>query len=797
MSEFDINKLVDYSELSKAVNWMLAHINKQEAIINSQNKAQKLVENSIEDINSQLSEMKILNSRFSLGLTKIYKIDDMLSSWSERFKAIEESIFSTQNKIKLVEDRTEAQVEHLKTVQHEEAEYLKEYIPVEIEKKIKVSNSTVQTQIKVINEEIDNLRSEIIEQSNSELISVAGEIKDKESEKEKGNEDISKSLSKANTMLGISSKIVNLEAKINICMQLCNSGNHNSDFNSENVWARNEHYEGKEEEKIEEKIEEVKDFNELKRMIDATFMKAIKDMKKYKRFFDNFEVVAEDSGFRTDGTAHPEEEIKIDELASKIEKLKNMNLSSKFKELEKVQSGLMGQIQELILRNSEIERELKSIYSLHDNEKRELYNEPSNYNSQLKVVQTIEQSLNDHQLAINRIENDMAKIQKLNPHFLVRSEIDEMLKPMMKQIRDSRKHFKEPEDFNPRILEQEQRINTIWRSNTNLLEIIQAIEAKATGLEKLLFQLQESKAINVDFKIASIENELSDKIRAVRDSMNIVENIPHSAPMQNEKYFQGMMLEMRSDINSLKEENQKLKEQISDNPNIIGNTYNIEAIQEPIQIGLLQSILKQHDSAIRTLVNKSISRPSDDRPEKVENDAQLIHLEELKKELKEMLSNREENQRLSKNDVELIQNIAESIDTKIGKEELSQMADKTELKKIYRMLKKRIDTVAEVVNKDKEIRTRDQPFFSKRGQTLQCASCGRITSEKLEKKFTNQEGTSRFKMSSPSFVGISKILSSLIPNSQGRLILPSSSDPKQLEPLLSPKTHRVTLKKLF
>ena len=162
-----------------------------------------------------------------------------------------------------------------------------------------------------------------------------------------------------------------------------------------------------------------------------------------------------------------------------------------------------------------------------------------------------------------------------------------------------------------------------------------------------------------------------------------------------------------------------------------------------------------------------------------------------------MLSNREENQRLSKNDVELIQNIAESIDTKIGKEELSQMADKTELKKIYRMLKKRIDTVAEVVNKDKEIRTRDQPFFSKRGQTLQCASCGRITSEKLEKKFTNQEGTSRFKMSSPSFVGISKILSSLIPNSQGRLILPSSSDPKQLEPLLSPKTHRVTLKKLF
>ena len=285
MSEFDINKLVDYSELSKAVNWMLAHINKQEAIINSQNKAQKLVENSIEDINSQLSEMKILNSRFSLGLTKIYKIDDMLSSWSERFKAIEESIFSTQNKIKLVEDRTEAQVEHLKTVQHEEAEYLKEYIPVEIEKKIKVSNSTVQTQIKVINEEIDNLRSEIIEQSNSELISVAGEIKDKESEKEKGNEDISKSLSKANTMLGISSKIVNLEAKINICMQLCNSGNHNSDFNSENVWARNEHYEGKEEEKIEEKIEEVKDFNELKRMIDATFMKAIKDMKKYKLFF--------------------------------------------------------------------------------------------------------------------------------------------------------------------------------------------------------------------------------------------------------------------------------------------------------------------------------------------------------------------------------------------------------------------------------------------------------------------------------------------------------------------------------
>jgi hypothetical protein len=78
--------------------------------------------------------------------------------------------------------------------------------------------------------------------------------------------------------------------------------------------------------------------------------------------------------------------------------------------------------------------------------------------------------------------------------------------------------------------------------------------------------------------------------------------------------------------------------------------------------------------------------------------------------MKEILAKQEESKKLSNKDLEIIQNILNSLDSKIGREDLSQMAEKNELQKIYRMLKKRIDELAFNIKK-KEISPKEEAFF--------------------------------------------------------------------------------------
>ena len=323
-----------------------------------------------------------------------------------------------------------------------------------------------------------------------------------------------------------------------------------------------------------------------------------------------------------------------------------------------------------------------------------------------------------------------------------------------------------------------------------------------------MVQLSENKIINLDEKISTLKSEFFDKVLELKQKLKVFEQTPDPPHLQNEQFFRSMLLSLKNDINNLKEENENSKKYqiLPQMPleNNLEQNLELKDLQDPSQLNLLKSILRQHDTAIRVLANKIIPIGSEDRKPN-ESALHLNHLEDLKKEMKEILAKQEESKKLSNKDLEIIQNILNSLDSKIGREDLSQMAEKNELQKIYRMLKKRIDELAFNIKK-KEISPKEEAFFLRKKFGTECASCGQVLQEKLENKLIH-ENWNKFPVKNSTYcIGFSRILNSLVQSPTGGLMLPKAenkSTPDDLRPLKNKKINirkagsRVSIKKIL
>jgi hypothetical protein len=251
-----------------------------------------------------------------------------------------------------------------------------------------------------------------------------------------------------------------------------------------------------------------------------------------------------------------------------------------------------------------------------------------------------------------------------------------------------------------------------------------------------------------------------------------------------------MILSLRNEIQALKDESESRKSKHC-SPIPLDAQIELEEIQEPLQLGMVHSILKQHETAIRLLANKTFPRPEDQKTASDSVDY-LSHLEDLKKEMKEILSKQDEKQNLSNKDLEIIENILNSLESKIGKEELSQMAEKNELHKIYRMLKRRIDELALAVQRKNEAANKDEACFLKRKVNCECASCGQLVPERVEGRLV-YESWNKFPVKTPNnATGFSRILNSLVLSPSGGLVLPREGRSASTLEMISPT--QVTVK---
>lgn len=222
--------------------------------------------------------------------------------------------------------------------------------------------------------------------------------------------------------------------------------------------------------------------------------------------------------------------------------------------------------------------------------------------------------------------------------------------------------------------------------------------------------------------------------KSVEFHEKIIHEHTQMASMENEQYLRSMILSMKSDLTKLKDTVELVKKDLDTDKNLFRfDTDNIvDEVPDNPNMSLFVSMLKKHGSAIRFLANR-LAPGSDDKIFKIqEASAQLSYLEDLKIEMKEMLTKQESSKTLSTKELELIQEIYALMDTKIGKQELGKKVDKGELQRIYRMLKKRIDDIATDVKKFEYPSAREDPFFSKKRLDVECASCGQYLSDKSD-----------------------------------------------------------------
>lgn len=737
MSDPIYSSLIDFSKLSKVLNDFDKNLKKQEIINQESSEHKKETSDLILNLKKDIKDIQTSSKTLETGLNAITKIEEKLSSWSERFRSLEESNYTIQNKIKTLEDYFEQQLSSLKSSHSKDFGQMQSTLSKEIETKNKIIEIQVKNNFDQLASEVSHMKYEIHRKTEAKDFPV--NTVENNIAPEKLQENLADTPVKAT--IGFVQNSGNSEVISRLFQLETQMGQVFSSIEKLSQTPAAQDF----------------SFSELKKEIDDKMTSGLNEIKQIKSEIN----VA--SSKRTDEDKN-------------IKRMTSLNLGSEFKGLKRKLSLLDVQIEEIKKRNSVFELSLP-------------YNSPPSPHISQEIAEdesyissnSIQDASNEPQ-NIQNLNEAIEKIQKAMPLLIYKSELEDILLEFSKKINDSKRKFKEVEDHGPKILEQEQRLNNIWRSHNEILEVVQQLQNKQGLYDEDLQKLQDYKLINVELKISSLENEMMEKIKEIKESSKPPLTVTDPATLQNEQYFRSMLLSLRNDINMLKEENSIIKISQLNTPIPLDNPLELEDIQEPLQIGMLQSILKQHDTAIRILANRTIgSRPDEKSAQISEATVHLSYLEDMKKEMKEILGKQEDTKKLSGKDLEVIHNILKTLDSKIGKEELKTMADKNELHKIYRNLKKRIDEIAEEV-KRKENNSKEDTFFSKKKFDLECASCGQALHDKHDNKLV-YENWSRFPAKNSTYgVGFSRILNSLVPSPTGGLMLAPKSESGELNP---------------
>lgn len=698
MAEINFKGLIEFAELTKALQFVYSQVKHQDLLNSDSAKQQDTIKKALEKINKEMAEIQVLSKSFIIGLQSINTIEHKLISWSERFKGLEEGNYSVKTKMIALEDHLENQISVIKKENKKENKILQKKVMDEVENRVKAVENKACNEMAAVRSEISEANREFFK-SIEEIL-----LKCKENTKEIQNSQLKNRFEREDTGERISfsamnSKVFALETQVSQIMHSLQK-------------------------KTPETVQGNQDILELREEFDGKLASALDLVSKQP-----------------------------DEVIKELKRLESFQADTDLNGIYQKFSLLDEEVKQMKKRNSMFEKVLPR-FSLE---------KPQNLPDLLENSAESE----DEQKSMDfftHFSESLEKIHKTLPLLMYKSELEEIFLDFSRKIKAKQKKITENENFTPKILEQEQRINGLWRTLAQTSDSIKILSEQFLKSEQNLAEFQE-------MTLKSFES----KEKSTEPLPNLSKHIKSESPsLQNEQYFRSMLLSLRNDILSVQEELERLKRANVSTP-IMDAQLELAEFQEPLQISMLQGILKQHDSAIRMLANKAFPPNAEEKSGKLlEATVYLTRLEDLKKEMKEILAKQENSKNLSTNDLEIIENILQSLNSKIGKEELSQMADKDELHKIYRMLKRRIDELAAAV-KNRESPHREDAFFLKKKFSMDCASCGQTILDKQENKI-GYEYWNKFPMKNPIYcASYSRLLNSLVPSPTGGLMLPKKS----------------------
>lgn len=396
----------------------------------------------------------------------------------------------------------------------------------------------------------------------------------------------------------------------------------------------------------------------------------------------------------------------------------------------------------------------------------------------------------------NTLEEDLDRLKRLLKERTTHSEVEDICVTVVKRYLKSfpsKAGSALLPDSDSKASELETRLNNYWRSMQEmqgqmrvLREAVGESEVRGRGV------MQESIG-EIREKIQEQSQELTKQIDAVRAAVDRLSSDSSNSDLQErEQYLRSLVFKLKSDLQKLQSDLDSPKPQ-SLSSSLLPDL-NMEDMSEELQVKRVKIVLQQHDQAIRYLANRLAGGFEDTGPgPRLQSESSALgHVEQLRAEMKDIIAKFETNKALSQRDVDRINEMYSVLDTKMSKDDLSSKVDRSELVRIYRLLKRKTDELAQALKRAETSALgsgREEVLMSRKKLDLECASCGQVLVEGMDPQNQSFQPWGRFpargNLVGP---GFSHILASLVSSPEGSISIGKRLDEEDRSVLLSP-TH--------
>ena len=331
--------------------------------------------------------------------------------------------------------------------------------------------------------------------------------------------------------------------------------------------------------------------------------------------------------------------------------------------------------------------------------------------------------------------------------------------------------------------ELEGRLNNYWRLLQDVQGYAHTLKEALSELDVKLRRLVEDQVtevqVNADEKFAETKMHVVDLQKSLG---KLLEDKQTEELLENEQYLRSMVLKLKGDVQKVQAQVEAIPKQEALPPLMQDINFDELPLAEEGEARKLKAVLQQHEQAIRYLASRLVGGSSlAEEPvllSRQDNAVALQHLEQLRSEMKEILSKHDSAKSLSSRDLELLNQIHAALDTKISKDELTAKVDRSELLRIYRQLKRRTDQLSDAVKKSESSgNIREDVIFSKKRLDAECASCGQFLPEGVDLQHQEFQPWGRFPVRTNLVgPGFSHILSSIVSSPSGSIAIPKRLD---------------------
>ena len=396
------------------------------------------------------------------------------------------------------------------------------------------------------------------------------------------------------------------------------------------------------------------------------------------------------------------------------------------------------------------------------------------------------------------IEEDLDRLKRLLKERTTHTEVEEICATVVKRYLKSlpsKAGSSLLPDSDSKASELETRLNNYWRGMQEmqgqmrvLREAVGESEVKGRGM------MQESIG-EIRENVQKESQELTKQIDAIRAAVDRLSADSSNSDLQErEQYLRSLVFKLKSDLQKLQSDLDSSSRQHPLSPSLLPDL-NMEDMSEELQAKRVKIVLQQHDQAIRYLANKLAGGYEDTNPAaRTQTDSSmpsaLGYIEQLRSEMKDIIAKFETNKALSQRDVDRVNEMYTVLDTKMSKEDLSAKVDRTELVRIYRLLKRKTDELAHALKRAETCALgsgREEVLMSRKKLDLECASCGQGLVEGMDLQSQSFQPWGRFPARSNLVgPGFSHILASLVSSPEGSISIGKRLDEEDRSVLLSP-----------